>query len=206
RETQGFEQYFKNIVEKVIESTTEATSETSISTDVSTKDTANGSTFDGPLTLESFKEHLLLLARKAAEALGVHGEVLLSQAALETGWGKHLIKDESGQNSYNLFGIKADSSWQGDKAVVSTLEYRDGVPVRERASFRAYSSFAESFQDYVSFIKNNSRYQEALKAASDAVEYVKGLQQAGYATDPKYADKIIGIVEQHFPERLKDRG
>lgn len=158
------------------------------------------------LTPEGFKSQLLPLAQRAAATLGVDAEVLLSQAALETGWGKHMIRDQSGRNSYNLFGIKADSRWQGDKAVVATLEYRDGIPVQEKASFRAYNSYAESFQDYVAFLQQHSRYQDALKAVVDPAAYVQGLQQAGYATDPHYAKKILGIMEQHFPESTSDRG
>lgn len=158
-------------------------------------------------SLEDFKRHLLPLAEKAAEVLGVDARFLLSQAALETGWGKHMIKDQAGRNSYNLFGIKASQSWDGNTAVVSTLEYQDGIPKREKASFRAYGSYEESFRDYVSFIKNQDRYQSAVKSASDPEAYVNELQRAGYATDPKYAEKIRSIVNQHFVgESGKGRG
>jgi flagellar protein FlgJ len=96
----------------------------------------------------------------------------------------------------NLFNIKADKRWDGDKATVSTLEYRDGVPVRENASFRAYESYEQAFDDYARFIQQNSRYQDALKNASDSKKYLKGLQEAGYATDPEYANKILNVLEK----------
>ncbi|MBU3071156.1 flagellar assembly peptidoglycan hydrolase FlgJ [Aestuariicella sp. G3-2] len=197
--------YFKNVIEKVVSSVVDDAGQSPVtSTPTSDQKTLRNS--EESLTLETFKEHLLPLARKAAKALGVDAGVILSQAALETGWGRHMIKDQDGRNSYNLFGIKADSGWQGDTAVVSTLEYRDGIPAQEKASFRSYNSYEESFRDYVSFIQSHSRYQDALKSGADASKYLNGLQQAGYATDPKYADKIMGIVEQHFPKQLADRG
>lgn len=157
-------------------------------------------------SLEDFKARLLPLAEKSAKELGVDPRFILSQAALETGWGQHMIKDPSGSNSYNLFGIKANSDWSGKTAVVSTLEYREGMPVKERANFRAYESYADSFDDYVAFIKDQSRYRGAIESANDPVEYVKELQNAGYATDPEYANKILAIVNQHFPVAEPDRG
>lgn len=194
--------YLNNVIEKVRQQPSTSAPIASLEQQVSrVRQAANNE----ELTPEDFKAQLLPLAQQAAAALGVDAEVLLSQAALETGWGKHMVRDQAGRNSYNLFGIKADSRWQGDRAVVSTLEYRDGIPLQEKASFRAYKSYAESFQDYVDFLQGHSRYQGALKAAVNPAQYVEGLQQAGYATDPQYADKIIGIMKQHFPDSLHDR-
>jgi flagellar protein FlgJ len=92
-----------------------------------------------------------------------------------------------------LFNIKAGKSWQGGQAKVTTLEFDHGVARKERAGFRAYNSFQESFQDYVAFIKNNPRYQDALQHVGNSERYLQELQQAGYATDPGYARKIMGI-------------
>ncbi|OOV88603.1 flagellar assembly peptidoglycan hydrolase FlgJ [Oceanospirillum linum] len=147
--------------------------------------------FDSP---QDFITSLYPAAEKAAEALGLDPKVMLSQAALETGWGRYMIRDESGKNSFNLFGIKADSRWDGESAVVSTLEYRGGVAQREQAAFRAYGSYEESLKDYANFLQSNPRYTEALKRASDPVLFTKGLQDAGYATDPAYAQKIQRII------------
>jgi len=144
---------------------------------------------------EDFVKHLRPYAEKAARELGVEANVLLSQAALETGWGKSVIKSSDGSSSYNLFNIKADKSWQGQQLKVPTLEYKDGVARKEMAGFRAYSSYQESFDDYVNFIKTNPRYKTAIKMADKPERYMHELQQAGYATDPKYADKVMKIYQ-----------
>lgn len=146
-------------------------------------------------TPQAFVEHLWPMAKDAAEKLGVAPEVILAQAALETGWGKKITHDVSGTNSHNLFNIKADGRWNGEHATVSTLEYRDGVAVRERANFRAYASFEDSFSDYVDFMKQSPRYQAALDVAADAEAFTQELSQAGYATDPNYASKIMRIAD-----------
>ncbi|OOZ41504.1 flagellar rod assembly protein/muramidase FlgJ [Solemya pervernicosa gill symbiont] len=133
-------------------------------------------------------------AQQAAEKLGTKPEVLIAQAALETGWGSAITRDEQGNSSRNLFNIKADSRWNGDSAEVSTIEYRDGVALRERASFRAYDGYSDSFNDYVDFLSANPRYQKALEMADNPERYTEELQKAGYATDPNYADKINRIM------------
>jgi len=147
-----------------------------------------------PESPEAFIRDLWPHAQRAAEALGVAPEVLLAQSALETGWGRHMIPGADGGNSFNLFGIKADGRWDGPRAHVQTLEYVGGVPERQRAAFRAYDNAAQSFDDYVSFITGNPRYREALARVPDAEGYLRGLQEAGYATDPAYADKILDIL------------
>ncbi len=142
---------------------------------------------------EAFVESVMPYASEAAEKLGVDPKVLISQAALETGWGKHVIRDSQGNSSHNLFNIKADSRWQGDGVSVKTLEYRNGLPKPEVASFRRYESYGQSFADYVEFIQGNPRYRQALEKADDPEAYVRELQNAGYATDPFYAKKITSI-------------
>ena len=77
----------------------------------------------------------------------------------------------------------------------STLEYEQGVVVRRREAFRAYDNFAESFKDYLNFLRDNPRYDATLDRASDTRGFLESLQQAGYATDPKYAEKILGILQ-----------
>jgi peptidoglycan hydrolase FlgJ len=129
----------------------------------------------------------------AADELGVDPEVLVAQSALETGWGQYVRRSDNGQNSFSLFGIKAQTQWQGDKVSVSTLEFRNGAMQREQAQFRAYGSAGEAFSDYVQFIKENPRYQQALEKGYDPDAYAKELQKAGYATDPDYAKKIERI-------------
>ncbi len=154
---------------------------------------ANRTTFRTP---EEFIETLRPHAEKAAEELGVNPNILIAQAALETGWGKKVIKHPNGETSYNLFGIKANRSWDGDAVRVGSLEYRNGIARREVSPFRAYSSFEDSFKDYVDFIKNQPRYGDAIDNAGNSKSYIKELQQAGYATDPNYARKVINIMER----------
>jgi flagellar protein FlgJ len=142
---------------------------------------------------QAFIDGLLPLAEDAARELGVAPRVLLAQAALETGWGRHIAGDSRG-SSNNLFNIKAGADWDGPAVRVSTLEYRDGVAQRESAAFRAYASRAESFADYVALINRSPRYQAARAAAADPAAYLQELQRAGYATDPAYADKVMDIL------------
>lgn len=147
--------------------------------------------FDDP---EQFVATLWPHAREAGDRLGVDPKALLAQAALETGWGKAVIRKADGNSSFNLFNIKADHRWQGGQVGKVTLEYRDGVAVKEQASFRAYDSYAQSFADYTDFLQRHPRYRDALKAGTDTGVFAERLQEAGYATDPNYAGKIKRIV------------
>jgi len=146
-----------------------------------------------PHTPEGFVSQIWHHAQRAAHELGVNVRALIAQAALETGWGRHGIKREDGSHAHNLFGIKA-TGWQGARANTQTHEYRNGERQSERADFRAYSSVAESFADYVKLLKNNPRYQKALKSGDNVHGFASALQQAGYATDPGYAEKISAIA------------
>ncbi len=141
-------------------------------------------------------------AEQAAARLGLPTEALLAQAALETGWGRHVMTDGNGRSSHNLFGIKADGRWDGERVRVTTLEYRDGVAMKTRADFRAYGGFAESFADYADFLQQ-PRYRQALQNVADPAAYFRALQSAGYATDPAYADKITAILAR--PEMAEAR-
>lgn len=142
---------------------------------------------------QAFMDNLLPHARQAASELGIDANLLLAQAALETGWGQSVIKQADGDSSFNLFNIKADKSWQGKQAKISALEYDGNVAKKTVSGFRAYDSYKESFDDYVAFIKSNPRYSEALKKAENPAHYIRELQLAGYATDPRYAEKVMSI-------------
>jgi len=145
-------------------------------------------------TPQAFVQSVWPHAQQAARDLGVKPEVLVAQAALETGWGRSVMQHHDGRSSNNLFGIKAGPAWDGQQVSVPTLEYENGYPIRTRATFRAYGSFADSFSDYVDFLKNNPRYRDALAQAGNPNAFTTALQQAGYATDPSYAQKINAIV------------
>ena len=149
-----------------------------------------------PASQEAFIQDLWPHAAKSAKELGVSADVLIAQAALETGWGRKMIHDPQGGNAFNLFGIKANKHWQGEHINVPTIEYRDGIAQREHASFRCYASLSASMDDYVAFLQQNPRYQRALEKAGNAQDFLVELQQAGYATDPAYAEKINDIMNR----------
>ena len=143
----------------------------------------------------AFVEALYPQAERIARTIGVDSRVLLSQAALETGWGQKVLQRADGSSSFNFFNIKADANWQGPVVTVPTLEYRNGIAVRETAAFRAYASPEQSFSDYARLITENPRYQHALQRAGDSRAYVHALARAGYATDPRYADKVLAVLD-----------
>ncbi len=147
-----------------------------------------------PQSPQEFVQDLWPHAQRAAQQLGTRPEVLIAQSALETGWGRSVMRHPDGESSHNLFGIKADKHWDGERVYSRTMEFRDGHMQRERAAFRSYDSLEQSFNDYVNFIQQNPRYGRALEQAADGARYVRELQEAGYATDPEYADKINAIM------------
>jgi len=142
-----------------------------------------------------FIERLMPLAEKAAKSIGVDAKLLLSQAALESGWGKYIMHDGKGKPSYNLFGIKANN-WSGEKLKIDTLEVKNGEFVKQKDEFRVYDGFEQSFADYAEFLQSNPRYQQALSLVKDAKQFMKSLQSAGYATDPNYANKVLSIFNR----------
>ncbi len=145
---------------------------------------------------DDFVATMLPMAEEAAARIGVDPKILVAQAALETGWGKSVMRAEDGSSSHNLFGIKASSNWKGEQARAITSEFRNGAMVKETAQFRSYASYADSFHDLVSLLQNNDRYQGVVNAADNPEQFVKELQKAGYATDPAYASKISSIAKQ----------
>jgi flagellar protein FlgJ len=149
-----------------------------------------------PDSPEQFVRQLMPHAVRGAAELGVEPGVLVAQAALESGWGQKLIRHPDGSNSFNLFGIKADNGWSGARVQVPTLEYEGGVAVKKRAAFRSYGSLDEAVSGYVDFVRSNPRYRQALAQAGNTDAYLNGLEAAGYATDPHYADKIRAIMQR----------
>jgi peptidoglycan hydrolase FlgJ len=134
-------------------------------------------------------------AAKAAEAAtGIPASFMVAQAAHESGWGRHEIKHRDGSTSYNVFGIKAGPNWKGPVAEVTTTEYVNGQPHKVKAKFRAYGSYEEAFTDYARLMKNNPRYAKVVDNSASAQGFAQGLQKAGYATDPAYADKLTRMI------------
>ena len=141
-------------------------------------------------------------AAKAAQSQsGIPAAFMIGQAAHETGWGKQEIRNADGSNSHNLFGIKAGAGWTGPVAEITTTEVVDGQAQKVTAKFRSYASYQDSFRDYAKMLTDSPRYagvaaQAAHGAASaaSAAGFAQGLQRAGYATDPAYADKLSRVI------------
>jgi len=132
--------------------------------------------------------------QRAAAAIGVNPVAMLAQAALETGWGKRMARNADGTPSRNLFGIKADDSWNGAKVAADTLEFSGGVAVPRRTAFRAYGSIEESVNDFARLLSSSPRYRDAVAGGANAQAYIAGIGKSGYATDPQYANKLNDIL------------
>ncbi|PIV15128.1 MAG: flagellar assembly peptidoglycan hydrolase FlgJ, partial [Gallionellales bacterium CG03_land_8_20_14_0_80_55_15] len=147
-------------------------------------------------TQQDFVNRMLPHAMQASQTTGVPPHLMLGQAALESGWGKREILMPDGSNSYNLFGIKASASWHGKVAEVMTTEYKNGVAHKQLEKFRAYDSYTDAFKDYSGMLGNNPRYASVMQQGGDAIGMAQALQKSGYATDPKYADKLVSVMRQ----------
>lgn len=152
---------------------------------------------DEPLSGDSkdFLAQLSLPARLASQQSGVPHHLILAQAALESGWGQRQITRENGAPSFNIFGVKATSSWKGPTTEITTTEYENGEAKKVKARFRVYSSYLEALSDYVSMLSRNPRYA-AVTTAATPEQGAQALQNAGYATDPKYAQKLTTMIQQ----------
>ncbi|POT99688.1 MULTISPECIES: flagellar assembly peptidoglycan hydrolase FlgJ [Enterobacteriaceae] len=159
--------------------------------------TPDGGGNDAALSGDSkeFLAQLSLPARLASEQSGVPHHLILAQAALESGWGQRQIKRENGEPSFNLFGVKASSSWKGPTTEITTTEYENGEAKKVKAKFRVYGSYLEALSDYVGLLSRNPRYA-AVTTAATAEQGAQALQSAGYATDPNYARKLTSMIQQ----------
>lgn len=157
-------------------------------------DAGDASDTSRPAHVQAFQDALMSHAQAASRTTGIPAKFMLGQAALESGWGKHVMKMADGSSSHNLFGIKAGSSWKGKTVDAVTTEYVNGVPQKRIEKFRAYDSYADSFRDYANLLRSNPRYEKVLANATDVHGFAQGLQRAGYATDPNYAAKLTNII------------
>lgn len=135
-------------------------------------------------------------ATAAARELGVDPDTIIAHAALETGWGRSMPTATNGQSSFNLFGIKAGGSWDGNAVQSRTQEFTAGRMEQVSAKFRSYDSAGHAMQDYVRLLKDNPRYAGALGTGSDVAAFARGLQRGGYATDPDYAAKLTAVAAE----------
>jgi flagellar protein FlgJ len=142
---------------------------------------------------QEFVDRMRPHAEAAGRSTGIPAHLIMGQAALESGWGKREILNADGSSSHNLFGIKAGPDWKGKVAEVTTTEYHNGVATKQVERFRAYGSYAEGFRDYAALLGDNPRYAAAL-GMKDGRAFADAMQKAGYATDPRYADKLAGVI------------
>lgn len=192
----------KALVESVTSEQSEAPTDIAASKALEADVVAMPERFESP---EHFVRTLLPLAEDVAAESGIDPRLMVAQAALETGWGRHMIRGNDGSHSFNLFGIKADSRWGGDSVNIATTEFREGVAMKERADFRRYPDYRESFRDYVAFLQDNPRYRDVWEVADQPEKFAERLQEAGYATDPAYGRKIRSIMEGEPFEAALDR-
>jgi flagellar rod assembly protein/muramidase FlgJ len=134
-------------------------------------------------------------AQRVQAASGIPATYMLSQAALETGWGRQEIRAPDGRNSFNLFGIRAGSNWQGPTVQVWTTEHINGSTQRMVGQFRAYSSYEESFADYARLISQQPRYAQVMQNLGDPNAFASAMQRAGYATGPRYASALASVID-----------
>lgn len=153
----------------------------------------NSAVQQAPATSNEFVNRVWPHAVEASRSTGIPPQFLVAHSALESGWGRGEIRKSDGSNSYNLFGIKAGKNWTGATVDAATTEYVDGQAQKVVERFRAYGSYEESFRDYAALLRNSPRYSGVI-GSQDGTEFARRLQQAGYATDPMYADKLSRII------------
>jgi peptidoglycan hydrolase-like protein with peptidoglycan-binding domain len=131
--------------------------------------------------------------------------ITVAQAILESAWGN----SELTRRANNLFGVKAFSDWEGKKITLETTEYYNGEKQIVYADFRAYNSLNESIEDH-SKLLSYSRYKP-LRECENYKDASQRIYECGYATDPKYPEKLIRIIEENklyeldnFDGKVKD--
>jgi flagellar protein FlgJ len=144
---------------------------------------------------QGFISRLLAPAIEAGKKSGIHHQLIIAQAALESGWGGKEIMTREGKASHNLFGIKATPAWKGETTEITTTEYIDGRARKVKALFKVYPSYSAALADYTSLLNNNPRYKQISQSSSPEIA-AKALQSGGYATDPAYGSKLINIIQQ----------
>lgn len=145
---------------------------------------------------EAFLGQIAPWAKEASQRLGVAPDILAAHAALESGWGQRPLRNADGASTHNLFGIKAGGGWRGDSAGALTTEYEDGVTLKKTERFRSYPDASAAFRDFAQLMQSSPRYQGALNTGTDVRAYADALARGGYATDPRYADKLVSVVNR----------
>lgn len=157
--------------------------------------------FDSPA---QFVESLMPKAEQAAHSLNTKAEFIVSQAALETGWGQHVMFKGDGTNSHNLFGMKANDDWKGDTVSIESLEVETGIARQVSSQFKVYPDYESAFRDYAALINDQDRYQ-GVRGAKNIAAFADGLDKGGYATDPKYGEKVASVLSDLTGTHLAQR-
>jgi hypothetical protein len=141
---------------------------------------------------KKFIAELYPAARQVSKETGMSWELILAQAAGETGWGAHVLP---GTN--NIFNIKTGGGWTGPSKSFNVWEVENGKKVWKMQPFRVYGSYHEALADRIAFLQGNKRYKKAGMfdegTKGDLRKEAAALQKAGYATDPHYADKLVTL-------------
>ncbi|MBK5215038.1 MAG: glucosaminidase domain-containing protein [Flavobacteriaceae bacterium] len=133
------------------------------------------------------------IAKEEMLQYGIPASITLAQGILESGAGV----GELTLKANNHFGIKCHTGWEGDRV------YHDDDERQE--CFRKYNDPKYSYRDHSLFLTQRSRYQDLFKLRKDDYKaWAKGLRKAGYATDPRYPDKLIGIIERYDLEKYDE--
>jgi flagellum-specific peptidoglycan hydrolase FlgJ len=155
-----------------------------------------------PFKIESVSEYIETFAETAQLEMmgyGIPASITLAQGILESGNGK----GELAMKTNNHFGIKCHKGWQGD------YDFHDDDEKGE--CFRKYNHPMYSFRDHSLFLTTRSRYAFLFNLKhTDYKGWAKGLRKAGYATDPKYPQKLIYLIERHsldkYDKQIKNAG
>jgi flagellum-specific peptidoglycan hydrolase FlgJ len=143
---------------------------------------------------EQFISSIAEAAVESADQTGVPASVTIAQAILESYWGSSRLATEAN----NYFGIKAQTRNGSAGAIrFDVWEVIGGRNVMQSQAFRAYKTIAESFVDHGLFFVENGRYAAAMAARNDARQFAREVNRAGYATDPAYASKLIGLMDRY---------
>lgn len=131
---------------------------------------------------------------------GVLPSLVGAQAILESGWESSNLSKKAN----NLFGVKAGADWHGEKYNIPTKEWSNGEFITVNADFRKYRTWDDSVEDHANFFTENDFRKENYKNLIGEKDYkkavaaiLKPMAKYGYATDPNYADKIVGIIEEN---------
>jgi hypothetical protein len=151
------------------------------------------------MTKVDFLTQLTPAALECEKLSGIPHAFTLAQGALESAWGSSVLATKG----FNLFGVKADASWHGETLVLPTKEHLSGKDVTVMAKWRKYANWGECMLDHAKFFHTNPRYKHALET-TDPIEFAKRAAAAGYATDPKYAQLLITIINSLNPLNLQE--